>query len=404
VLFRSTPEDPLAPFRLGRIQQRAGHHSVARDWYQEALRANAYFTPARLALALIYSRVEGKPEVAERHLRQILGRYRLHARQEEVWSATRELVRILLRSKREAEARELAKTLPVLIADTPDLAISQARALASGADGREALTPLETYLGSHPNEPEALLLLAQLLERQGKEEETVRTYRATLTLRPQWPPPYVLLIRFLIARNRDDDALDVANALLSRAALENDKELALPLDGETDPPDWKALFPSFKLLAKRHPDSAIASALVGLAHLETGQLQPALKAFDRARAVAGSLEFPNIYVARIFLALKNPAGAIPPLKEALGIHPTSSTSHYWLGVALARNKRRVEAEEALKIVIGDETWGSRAMNALGDIALAREERAKAEEWWKRSLAREPRSIPPWDSLLRPASN
>lgn len=402
--LQQSPEDGRALFRIGLIEERANRFAQARQWYQEALRTNPNSVPARLHLALIYHRIDSKPDRAERHLRLVLGRYQKFAEKDDISTASRELVRILLASKREGEAGELARKLPAVVSETSDLVIAQARSLEQVGAVDSAINSIESYLSSHPEAGKAKFVLAQIRERQEKTEEAIRIYRSLLTDRPQWIDPYFFLIRLLLTQEKDEEALDIANAAISRAGLVDQSDLSIRLSKELDETDWKSFLPPFRKLSKRHPDSAIALALLGLTHFKANHRISALRDFRKAQQMANSMDFVKIYIGRTLLTQKKSVEASKVFKSALTTNPTSSVARYWLGVALTKRKRLGQAEKALSIVATDDVWGYRAMNILGDIALARGEKTTAETWWKKSLAREPRYAPPWRSLLTKSSD
>ncbi|MFH1262814.1 MAG: tetratricopeptide repeat protein [Pseudomonadota bacterium] len=393
------PNDPRALYRIGTIQERGRDYAGAKRWYQDALRASSTFSPARLELALIYSRIDNNLALAERHLRDIGTRYRNHAREEDLLTASRELIRILTRSGREIEAAELARTLPVILSDSPDLVISQSRAIRTVRGDQGALNAIDAFLAGHPNSAEAQFERARILERKGSVEDAVRSYRAVLAERPEWLDPYFYLVNLLIEKKRDDEALDVADATVSRAGLRERSDLWRRLDSETLPLDSKSFVTTFQKLSRRRPDTALGYALTGLAQMEAGQLQAALVSFRRAKSLGPALEYTNVYTGRVLLALGDTDAALAAFREAIRINPISAMSHYWMGRALTRQKRLSEAERALTIASADTVWGYRALSVLGDLAAVRGDRLSAEGFWRRALEKEPAYAAPWRSLL-----
>ncbi len=400
------PNDPAAPYRMGLLDERAENQSAAMEWYQESLRAEPSFVPSRLALCRLLQNEEEAHPIVERHLREILTRYRRFAHTSEIFGAQRMLTRILLRTRRPGEAKDLVDQFPPLLASSPQFAISRASVLEALGSPSEALATLGDASKTEPNNSELRLALARTQERFATVNEALRGYRETLSIAPNWILPYFFLARLILQKSEPDEALDVASAAATKAGLAPVSDLWDSPSMEEWSPPWSTLDHRFSSLVDSRATEPTAHALLGLLRLTQGEaeqnvekIRSALRPFQRARELAPSLEYPHIYWGRTQFALKNWDAAATAFRQAVKNDPVSAMSHYWLGMTYLKMKKWNDASTEFNTAAKDSLWNYRALAGLGDIAMAKKDKAEAIAKWRESLQIEPRYMPPWRALL-----
>ena len=403
--LRQESDDHRSLYSLGILEERAMNTVTAKEWYQRALRSGPNAVPARLALARIYTRLDRDVGLAERHLRDILTRYRRFARLEDIFGAQQELIHLLVKQKRLSEGEEISAQIPVLLQGSCETAIVKARLLEARLEASEALAVLGDCVRNHPTHVLGKTWHARMLAKHGSVEEAVRAHRAAIEQSPSRLSPYFHLIRYFLDHDRTDEALDVANAAVTRAGLIPSTDQRIPLAERESHPPWRELRSGFQSLAGAK-DLAVAHGLVGLVELERGlqDINPAgfrsaLAAFQRSANLAPSAEHTSVYLGRAHLYLRNYEEALRHFRQALKINPLSSMTQFWLGSAFRHLRLWEQSQRALEAAREDSVWGPRAIAELGELAHARKDDASAVALWRESLTRDPDYIPPWRSLL-----
>lgn len=401
------PDDPLALYRFGEIESRAENYVKAKEWFQVSLRTSQNFVPARLNLALIYSRVEKKFKEAERHLRDILTRYeRFATAHESLWAKT-SLLEILLKTKRTTEALAIAKNLSSIGLSSEAVSIFKAKVFHASGQSKAAVSTLQNDIANHSRPWLSRVVLARLLGEQGHTDQSIEVLRTSIKLNPGPLAPQLNLIQLLIKERRYEEALDVANATVTQIGLKETSNFWEPLKQRVEKISWNPLIQTFKKLVKEKPDSVLVLTLLGLSRLKKGleskkrtDLNRALKTLRQARKMTGGLEYIHLYLGRTHFALKNWKRAVSSFQQALHINPLSTTARYWLGHTYFRQRKLSAAQKEIKNTVNDENWGFRALYLMGEIAWRQRKKSTAREFWRQSLARESAFVLPWNSLIR----
>ncbi|MFH1017899.1 MAG: tetratricopeptide repeat protein [Pseudomonadota bacterium] len=398
--------DSKALFRLGELEERAGNFRTAREWYQHALRQGPELAPARLRLALIYNRVEGNPSSAERHLREILGRFRRFAAAREIFISQVELARILLDSDRAPEAMEALQQLPPDFLSSPLAIIARADALVALGRTEEALVTIKDFTATHPGDARIYLKWGVLLGNKERTDEAIRVLRQAIQLNPKDLGPYVRAVQFLVKAKRVSEALEIAGTAVSRNQMLNLNDHYVPPEETAAIPPWKGLSDVLARLVKEQKDQFTAHAFLGLCQLqegldlhENGPIVRGLASLAHAKLLNKNQEFVPLYLGRAYLILKNPKKARAEFEQSLHSNPLNPAARAGLGESLAAGRKYADAQAELSRIVSDPDWAGRALDALGNVLMAQKHAAEAGDHWKASLKADPSFIPPWRSLL-----
>ncbi|MFN8900353.1 MAG: XrtA/PEP-CTERM system TPR-repeat protein PrsT [Pseudomonadota bacterium] len=285
---------------------------------------------------------------------------------------------------------------------------------------------------SQPDNDQARLALARLLEQSGETPEQVRAaYRDAIDAAPQQAAPRLGLIEFLIGKKRYGEAQEVAQA--ATAAIPDDLNLldalgrAQALQG-----DAQQALSTFRKVANIDPNRPVAhmrlatlmraqgNRSAALGHLRrAGEADPdyaearvALAAMltaegrtNEALAMARELQrrasrSPGGFLleAEVHGHAKNPRAALAALRAGTVQQPDSALLHLVLFRALSASG---DHGQALAVA---EDWNRRhpadaAMSAaVGDAAMARGDHALAERHYRASLDKVPDQLTALNNL------
>ncbi len=402
----TAPDDPKAPYRLGELEEHAGNFTPAREWYRYALRRGPEFVPARLRLALIYDRVDGNPLGAERHLQEILGRFRRFATVQEIFVAQTEMVRILLHTERIPETLDVLQHFPADFARTPPAVFVKADALTAAGRGEEAVSVLKDLVASDPNDERVFLRLGVLLGTRGETDEAIRALRQAVALNPKDLIPYLRAVQFLTNAKRSLEALDFVNAAVFRTQMLDFGDHHQPLEETPDAVPWASLSDVAVRLAKERKEQFAAHAFLGLCRLQEGldrkdpaRIRQGLAALSYAKKLNNNQESIWMYLGRAHLLLGNFKKARSAFEESLRLNALNPAARVGLAESLIAARIYATAQAELDHVLSDSDWGGRALYLSGNVLAAEKRGPEAEDHWKASLKADPSFIPPWRALL-----
>ena len=154
----------------------------------------------------------------------------------------------------------------------------------------------------------------------------------------------------------------------------------------------RAAFPEYIRAADALPDDRKAQIKATQVLLLSGQFEDA-----KARAAALLAKNPKdveilLLYANSLVALRDPAGAMAQIEEALKVNPKSSPAFVNLGVVRMRSGEAKEAEAAFRKAIELEPASVDAKLALANFLWAAERAPEAEATLKEALAKEPQHL------------
>ena len=234
--FVKDRKDPRAFVSIALIQQSLGHFAEARDTYEKVLAGAPNFVLALNNLAAIYSdHLPGQMDKAyelakkgrdaapdEPHIADTLGwilfkkgeyRNALPLLQESALKLPQAKVQYHLGMAyymlgEEASAREALQKAVDAKLDSVESDEARKRLALLAIDPRTAESAarenLQKLLQERPNDPLALLRLAQLQERDGAVEQAIKTYQKIIDLNPLFAPALKRLVILASQRSPDD--------------------------------------------------------------------------------------------------------------------------------------------------------------------------------------------------------
>ena len=90
---------------------------------------------------------------------------------------------------------------------------------------RQIAKELENYIREQPNDPEALLRLGQVQEREGALDQAIKTYQKIIDVDPQFAPA-TRRLALLYGQRPSDEAKSYDLASKARQAYPGDPEIA----------------------------------------------------------------------------------------------------------------------------------------------------------------------------------
>lgn len=174
---------------------------------------------------------------------------------------------------------------------------------------------LQAAIKLHAN-PRAYILLGELEQQRGKNDEALAAYKAALQLDPTQTAIQLRLAKILIIKGFTREAVEELNALLARN----------PRDGE-------------------------AGEILGDALREQGDTAGALAAYTKAEPNRAEAALPQLLIKMAKLQLQElgqTALSIKTLHALLKLEPKNPEAHYYLGLALRDTNQRVAAKAELQ--------------------------------------------------------
>jgi len=256
--FTKDNKDVLALMQLGTINERLNHYAEARDAYEKVLSVNANFAPALNNLAIVYSEHLGQLDTAydlakkatelvanEPHMVDTLGwilfkkgRYGNALRELEA-SAGKQPDSPAIQFHLGMTHYMLGEEGPARLAlekavgaDFPNRDEARRRlavlAIDPGTADAAAQRDLESYLRERPDDPAALMRLAEIQERQGALDQALKTYEKVVDGNPQFSPA-LRRVAVLLGERSANDPKSYDLALKAREAFPEDAEVAKTL-------------------------------------------------------------------------------------------------------------------------------------------------------------------------------
>jgi tetratricopeptide (TPR) repeat protein len=303
-----------ALMQLATIHEQLKNFSAARDAYEKLLTVAANFAPALNNLAVIYSEQLGQLDKAydlakkardaapdEPHLADTLGwilfkkgeydnalqllqesasklpdrsEILFHVGMAQYMLGQEEPARLALQKAADANA-----DFPGKDESRRRLAVLKIDAATANALVRKEL---DDYLRERPNDPAALVRLARLQERDGAQDQAIKTYEKVVDGNPQFAPALLQLVRLYDQHSVDTPkAYDLA--LKARQAYPQDAEVAKTLGilsyrREYYPRSAELL----KEAAAKRADDAVVLYYLGQAHHQLKQWNECKALLERA--------------------------------------------------------------------------------------------------------------------------
>ena len=350
------PDHPLPYNLLGATYLAMQDNANARKAYEDALKVDDKFQPARLNLARL-DQQEGKTKAAERQYQAILakddantsamlGLSRLASATGDSAASLQWLVRAhnarpdavvpgMLLAERYLQVGEADKALGVtetlIVAHPRERTVLRLRALAQlqTKDYAGAIITLRTLTEVLPQSPEAHYLLASALLKQAEQASARRHLDKALILQPGYGPALIALVSLEINEKNFDDALAVA-----------------------------------RNLQQSHPDAATGYELEGDIHMAAQHFTEAVSSYKTASGMAMNAKITRkLYTAQSRSGQKQEE-AIGTLQQWLADHPDDLAMRMMLANALSGHGQRDEAVRQYQKILEADPKNLMALNNL----------------------------------------
>jgi putative PEP-CTERM system TPR-repeat lipoprotein len=388
-LERKRPNDPVAPYLRGRIEQFRGQSAKARVHFEQAASRNASFGPAVTALALL-DLDDGKPAAAAARYEKLVvaaptdvgarlgliaARARAGAAPADVRGQLEDAVRLfpdseaaratlvgtLLDLKDYQAALKAAKDGISRFPESTSLLRGQGFAELALGNLNQALQSFSKLGSLQPGAVEPLLYIADVHMAMKDVQAALAQLRKVVAMKPDYMPAHVRLVSLLVRLSRSDEAMAVARGVQKQAPNE---PTGWTLEGD--------------LLALKG-NSVAAVAALKTAYAKRPSDESVIKLINVMRAAGQSAEAEKLS------------------QEWLAKHPDSAVFNGYLGEQAIGLQDYERAERHLRKVIAVQPSSAIALNNLAWV-LARAGKPGALEMGEKALALAPDSDAILDTL------
>jgi tetratricopeptide (TPR) repeat protein len=232
-----------------------------------------------------------------------------------------------------------------------DALLYKAKCLVQLQEFPAADVALQSYIGFHPESPDALYLLGFVLHREDKPKESLEIYtRAAAVHTPTGDDLKIVGLNYVLL-NDYPDAIKWFEKAVAFEPRNSDAwyYLGRAYYSQTRVPDAKN---AFLTVLKLEPHHSKAENNLGLIFESEAKPDEALAAYRNAvnwqeHSLALS-EQPYLNLGSLLLEQGNASDAVQPLQKAVQIAPGNASCHLKLGSALLRLGRLKEAQPELK--------------------------------------------------------
>lgn len=263
------------------------------------------------------------------------------------------------------------------------------------ADPARALAEYRVAHALDPENLQALLHMADLLEESGAPEEAL--LRAEQALRIDASPrrAWVAKARAHLALQQPRAAIAAAETALTKDGKWSGESAAVPhlLMGRaaTDLGDHQKAAAAFAKAVEAEENSTEAHYRLGLAFLRMGRAKEADQHYEKAsRTLKGDASLEEEYGFAL-LKLGKPQEAYERFARAVGLRPEEPRFRADLAVALIAIGRPEEAKTAFNTALLINPKFSPAHAGLGELLLAQKKHAEAVAAWEKALQFDPKN-------------
>jgi tetratricopeptide (TPR) repeat protein len=273
--------------------------------------------------------------------------------------------------------------------------LREARTLRLAHQSLAAEALLRPYLADHPDDAEALTLLAQLRVDQGAPAEAQRMLTAALAASPNSIAPNLAMGDLLLAGHHNPEAMDRFETVLGITLTNPDArrgELAAATGLALS--TRRAGHPEVALEVLQHartklPDDPKLLLELGIQATELHLLPEAADALNAARKLDPAAPEILYALGRLETEQQHMADAEADLRAYLSARPNDASAHFGLGHVLAMDQRSDEARTEFERSIQLQPVQTESYYQIGQIELDAHRDAKAEPLFRKALERDP---------------
>lgn len=374
--FQQAPENPDVLYSLGQVYVAQDRETEAENLFKRAIRADAGYVQAHLALAQIY-RTEGSAEAAEAYRAALASGVSDVPTLKEIGAAL--LAGNAYDAAADAYRRALSRT-----AQDAELYHGLAQATLGQGDLQAARTAEQQALNLRPGYAEALVGLGDIALQQNNLAEAVQRYNEAIQQNGQLTSAYLGLGRtaaaegnwsvaqghFASAVARDPQSPEAQLWLGEARIRQNDIQGAI--SAYTTALTLRPTFPeayfglaqaqiaagqtlsaanNLERALTQRPRYAEARLLQGKLFEQQNNLSAAIDAYGRAVLLNGNLAEPYYRRALLYLRTDRISEAQNDLERAVAAQDNFPEAHYWLGRTYLVNERPSQANQEFQKAI-----------------------------------------------------
>jgi tetratricopeptide (TPR) repeat protein len=379
-------------FYLGLARYRLKHLGPSLIAFQSAAKCDPKFVPAHLAVAEAYLEMGNDNEAVSAYTRALSIDPRNAA-------ALRGAAAVYLRNQVNEKAVPLLEALVALDAGDHRARADLAAAYAATSNREAAETQYREVLRRTPADASALMGLANLLLKQGEENQAIALLQESAAAAPKAFEPRYLLGAAYNRLSRFNEALVELQAALrlgGSSSAEVHYHLARTYGGLQRPEDRRAALARFAELSRKSKEDVEAQrAALRLAErasqrVAAGDLRGALELMEEARQLRPADDRLLFRLASLQFDLRRYDLARNYVQEAISLAPTAWLYQYLLGLVEKNSGRWREAQTCLDIAIRLNPEAAEAHNALGDVALNENDPQRAIASFERAAQLDPK--------------
>lgn len=273
--------------------------------------------------------------------------------------------------------------------------LRQAKLLRANHQSEAAARVLDAFLSKHPEDADALTLLAHIHLDQGDVAVAKELLTKALASSPNSPAANLTLGKLMLEEHRDPEAmdrfetvlaLDLRNSEAREGELAAASELAMSARRE-DRSD--AALKVLEHARTKLPDDPKLLLDLGIQAMEMGLLPEATDSLQAARKLDPS-DADILYASgRLEMQEQHLQAAEKDLRAYLAKRPEDASAHFGLGKALAVQQRSAEARTEFERSIQLQPAQTESYYELGQLELEMQHDVEAAPLFQKVLARDP---------------
>jgi tetratricopeptide (TPR) repeat protein len=273
--------------------------------------------------------------------------------------------------------------------------LRQGKALLAAHRPEAAAQELSTFLATHPDDADALNLLAQTRLDEGDPSAAEELLTKALASSPNSPAANLTLGDLLLNEHHDPEAMDRFETVLSinlrsvearRGELAAVTELAISMRRENH---QQAALQALEHARTKLPDDPKLLFELGVQADELGRLPEADEVLNAARKLNPE-DLDTLYaLARVETGEQHMPAAEADFRAYLAKRPEDASARFGLGRVLAAEQRTEEARAEFERSVQLQPVQTESYYELGQLELEAQHDAQAEPFFRKVLERDP---------------
>ena len=269
----------------------------------------------------------------------------------------------------------------------------------------EAVEDLARALAINPDYLPARVRLAEILQRTGETEKSIRVFREVLSRDSGSALAWYGLGKALLQQEKSAEAVTYLeqavsvfdgfgaahyNLAMASRDLGNLEQARRRLELYQKYRDqWPPSGDTILAAVKRLKTDARERLAEGVRLAENGHLQQAIREHEKVLEMNPELTQAHVHLIRLYAQVKDLEKAKFHYRASLEADTVQAESHYNYGVLLSSQQRYEAAEEAFRKALSINPYFVQAHNNLGFIFQARGDSEKALEHYRNALGNDP---------------